>query len=98
MNSLVIQVTCRDGTANVGRVLEVVTENDLEHLMQLFEGKAVEMEWQSMMERTTPNMAYQAWRHEPKVNVTQRSHLLSTHIILLLHLLFSTLTIFSAIS
>ncbi|OWM68181.1 uncharacterized protein LOC116208181 [Punica granatum] len=53
-------------TPNVGRESEVVTENDLEHLLQLYDGKAGEMEWQSMMERTTPNMAYQAWRHEPK--------------------------------
>lgn len=48
----------------------MVSETDLEHLSQLFEGKAEEMEWQSMMERTTPNMAYQAWRHEPKVNIS----------------------------
>lgn len=26
------------------------------------------MEWQSMMERSTPNMSYQAWRHEPEVD------------------------------
>jgi hypothetical protein len=45
-----------------------VTENDLEHLLHLLEGKDVEMEWQSLMERSTPNMAYQAWRHEPEVD------------------------------
>lgn len=45
---------------------DIVTESDLEHLLHLLEGKAGEMEWQNMMERTTPNMAYQAWRHEPK--------------------------------
>lgn len=25
------------------------------------------MEWQFLMERSTPNMAYQAWRHEPEI-------------------------------
>lgn len=45
---------------------DIVTENDLEHLLQLLEGKVGEMAWQNMMERSTPNMAYQAWRHEPE--------------------------------
>lgn len=27
------------------------------------------MEWQSLMERSTPNMSYQAWRHEPEVDI-----------------------------
>lgn len=44
----------------------VVAENDLEHLLQLFDGKDGEMAWQSMMERSTSNLAYQAWRHEPE--------------------------------
>ncbi|KAL3507700.1 hypothetical protein ACH5RR_033082 [Cinchona calisaya] len=43
----------------------VVTENDLELLLHLLDGKDGEMAWQSMMERSTPNLAYQAWRHEP---------------------------------
>lgn len=42
----------------------VITENDLEHLLHLLDGKDGEMAWQSMMERSTPNLAYQAWRHE----------------------------------
>lgn len=53
-----------------GRVQDIVTENDLEHLLHLLEGKDREMEWQSMMERSTPNMAYQAWRHEPETGPT----------------------------
>ncbi|XP_059448638.1 uncharacterized protein LOC132179863 [Corylus avellana] len=52
------------------RVQDIVTENDLEHLLHLLEGKDREMEWQSMMERSTPNMAYQAWRHEPETGPT----------------------------
>ncbi|KAG9143077.1 hypothetical protein Leryth_006334 [Lithospermum erythrorhizon] len=41
-----------------------VTDNDLKHLLLLLEGKDGEMVWQSMMERSTANMSYQAWRHE----------------------------------
>lgn len=48
------------------RQQDIVTENDLAHLLHLLEGKEGEMEWQNMMERTTPNMSYQAWRHEPE--------------------------------
>ncbi|MBA0857871.1 hypothetical protein Goshw_018427 [Gossypium schwendimanii] len=48
------------------RQQDIVTENDLAHLLNLLEGKEGEMEWQNMMERTTPNMSYQAWRHEPE--------------------------------
>ncbi|KAE8690501.1 Polyketide cyclase/dehydrase and lipid transport superfamily protein isoform 2 [Hibiscus syriacus] len=45
---------------------DIVTENDLAHLLYLLEGKEGEMEWQYMMEKMIPNMSYQAWRHEPK--------------------------------
>ncbi|OMO95566.1 hypothetical protein COLO4_15793 [Corchorus olitorius] len=48
------------------REQDIITENDLAHLLHLLEGKDGEMEWQSLMERTTPNMSYQAWRHEPE--------------------------------
>ncbi|XWS39242.1 hypothetical protein CRYUN_Cryun18bG0033800 [Craigia yunnanensis] len=47
------------------REQDIVTENDLMHLLRLLEGKDGEMEWKSMMERTTSNMSYQAWHHEP---------------------------------
>lgn len=46
---------------------DIVTESDLEHLLQLLEVGNANMEWQSMMDKTTPNMRYQAWRHEPEV-------------------------------
>ncbi|ESR33364.1 hypothetical protein CICLE_v10005003mg [Citrus x clementina] len=60
-----------DGDASPGaRTAEkeqhVVTENDLEHLLQLLERKDGEMEWQTLMEKSTPNMTYQAWRCEPE--------------------------------
>ncbi|KAE8686737.1 TPX2 family protein, putative isoform 1 [Hibiscus syriacus] len=48
------------------RQQDFVTENDLAHLLHLLKGKEGEMEWQHMMEKTTPNMSYQAWRHEPE--------------------------------
>ncbi|XP_008805969.1 uncharacterized protein LOC103718779 isoform X1 [Phoenix dactylifera] len=46
---------------------DVVIEKDLEHLLHLLDGKAGDAVWQNQMERTTPNMIYQAWRHEPEV-------------------------------
>lgn len=46
---------------------DVVTENDLEHLLHFVDGRDEEIEWQSMMARSVPNMAYQAWLHEPEV-------------------------------
>lgn len=47
--------------------LDIVTEKDLEHLLHLLDVGNANMEWQSMMDKSTPNMSYQAWRHEPEV-------------------------------
>ncbi|CAH8385428.1 unnamed protein product [Eruca vesicaria subsp. sativa] len=55
----------RDDNTTV-REEEIVTENDLEHLLELLEVGNETREWQSMMDKTTPNMSYQAWRHEPE--------------------------------
>ncbi|KAF7837527.1 stAR-related lipid transfer protein 7, mitochondrial [Senna tora] len=49
---------------------DAVTQNDLEHLLHLLEGKDGVMDWQCFMERSTPNMSYQAWRHEPETGPT----------------------------
>ncbi|CAN0887207.1 StAR-related lipid transfer protein 7, mitochondrial [Linum grandiflorum] len=49
---------------------ELVTENDLEHLLFLLEGKDSQMDWQCIMEKTPPNMSYQAWRYEPQTGPT----------------------------
>ncbi|KAG7632257.1 START domain [Arabidopsis suecica] len=46
---------------------DVVTEKDLEHLLHLLEAGNASLEWQSMMDKSTPNMSYQAWRHEPEI-------------------------------
>ncbi|CAE6196651.1 unnamed protein product [Arabidopsis arenosa] len=54
------------GSDNAMVTEDIVTENDLEHLLQLLEVGNAAMEWQSMMDKTTPNMSYQAWRHEPE--------------------------------
>ncbi|XP_051152741.1 uncharacterized protein LOC127266524 [Andrographis paniculata] len=43
-----------------------VTEKDLEHLLSFLDGKDGKITWQNMMERSTSNMTYQAWRHEPE--------------------------------
>lgn len=52
------------------RISDRVTENDFDHLLYLLDGKDGEMTWQSMMEHSTSNMTYQAWRHEPQVGPT----------------------------
>ncbi|CAL5392572.1 unnamed protein product [Camellia sinensis] len=52
---------------------DVVTEKDVEHLLNLLESKDGEMGWQNLMERSTSNMAYQAWRHEPERHTKMRT-------------------------
>ncbi|KAJ6801015.1 uncharacterized protein M6B38_199365 [Iris pallida] len=53
--------------SEIERERDAVTEKDLEHLLYLLDGKVGDNFWQNMMERTTSNMTYQAWRHEPEV-------------------------------
>ncbi|KAF7144668.1 hypothetical protein RHSIM_Rhsim04G0190200 [Rhododendron simsii] len=48
------------------KIENVVAENDLEHLLRLLDNKDGEMGWQGLMERSTSNFTYQAWRHEPE--------------------------------
>ncbi|XP_050372593.1 uncharacterized protein LOC126790419 [Argentina anserina] len=52
------------------RVQDVVTGADLDHLVNLIGGRDGEMEWQSLMEKTTPTMAYKAWRYDPETGPT----------------------------
>ncbi|XP_052190753.1 uncharacterized protein LOC127800275 [Diospyros lotus] len=59
-----------DASAGASQIENVVTENDLEHLLHLLESKNGEMGWQNMMDRSTSNFAYQAWRHEPEMGPT----------------------------
>lgn len=49
----------------------LVTEEDLEHLYQLVEVKDGGRPWIPMMERSTPNMSYQAWRRDPEIGPPQ---------------------------
>ncbi|XP_077245535.1 uncharacterized protein LOC143885312 [Tasmannia lanceolata] len=49
---------------------DIVTEKDLEHLVHLLEGKIGDAAWQNFMDRSTPNMTYQAWRYEPEIGPT----------------------------
>lgn len=55
-------------SGNFGIEHEIVTERDLDHLIQLLDGKIGDAAWQHQMERTTSNMLYQAWRYEPEVH------------------------------
>lgn len=57
----------RPSNKGAQRVQDVVTEADLDHLVNLIGGRDGEMEWQSLMEKTTPTMAYKAWRYDPEV-------------------------------
>ncbi|XVE58272.1 hypothetical protein DITRI_Ditri04bG0157200 [Diplodiscus trichospermus] len=55
---------------NEGRS-SVVTEEDLKHLWQLVEMRDGGPSWIQMMDRSTPNMSYQAWRRDPKTGPPQ---------------------------
>lgn len=59
---------CADGRSFFMGKHDIVTEKDLEHLVQLLDNKeSGDTTWQHLMERTTSNMTYKAWRHEPEV-------------------------------
>ncbi|GER25736.1 polyketide cyclase/dehydrase and lipid transportsuperfamily protein [Striga asiatica] len=49
----------------------VVNEDDVKHLHRLVEEKDGGPSWIKMMERSTPNMSYQAWRRDPKTGPPQ---------------------------
>ncbi|XP_061354434.1 uncharacterized protein LOC133299050 [Gastrolobium bilobum] len=49
---------------------DIVTQTDLENLLHLLDGKDGVMDWQIFMDRTTPSMQYQAWRHDPETGPT----------------------------
>nr|XP_010934199.1 uncharacterized protein LOC105054408 [Elaeis guineensis] len=48
-----------------------VMEEDLEHLIQLVEVTDGGPMWHQMMDRSLPNMSYQAWRRDPKTGPPQ---------------------------
>eukprot|EP01018_Ginkgo_biloba_P017504 Gb_41773 [translate_table: standard] len=50
---------------------EVVNLEDLENLCLLLEEKDGGPVWQQMMDRSTLNMSYQAWRREPEIGPTE---------------------------
>ncbi|KAJ7959428.1 StAR-related lipid transfer protein like [Quillaja saponaria] len=52
-------------------ISNAVTEEDLEHICQLVEEKDGGPSWIHMMDRSTPNMSYQAWRRDPKTGPPQ---------------------------
>ncbi|TVU41938.1 hypothetical protein EJB05_15498, partial [Eragrostis curvula] len=57
-----------DGRAVFEGERDIVTERDLEHLLQLLDNmESGDSSWQHLMERTTSNMIYKAWRREPEV-------------------------------
>ncbi|CAD6220847.1 unnamed protein product [Miscanthus lutarioriparius] len=63
--------SCRRGPGRRRTIFEgeqdTVTEKDLEHLLQLLDNKeSGDTARQNLMERTTSNMTYKAWRREPE--------------------------------
>lgn len=60
--------SCAHGRSIFEGKHDIVTEKDLDHLVQLLDNKeSGHTTWQHLMERTTSNMTYKAWRHEPEV-------------------------------
>ncbi|PSS04499.1 StAR-related lipid transfer protein like [Actinidia chinensis var. chinensis] len=49
----------------------VVTQEDLEHLCHLVDRTDGGPPWKHMMERSTPNMRYQAWQRDPETGPPQ---------------------------
>ncbi|KAK0592633.1 hypothetical protein LWI29_022552 [Acer saccharum] len=56
---------CSTSKLNEKRI-NIVTEDDLEHLWKLVEVKDGGPAWIQMMDRSTQTMSYQAWRRDPK--------------------------------
>ncbi|GLJ45419.1 hypothetical protein SUGI_0956210 [Cryptomeria japonica] len=50
---------------------EIVTFEDLRNLFCLLEDKDGGPVWQLMMDKSTPNITYQAWRRDPEIGPTQ---------------------------
>jgi hypothetical protein len=68
MNCLLSSSFYTNGRAIFEGEHDIVTEKDLEHLLQLLDNKeSGDTTWQHLMERTTFNMTYKAWRWEPEV-------------------------------
>ncbi|KAE8712814.1 hypothetical protein F3Y22_tig00110223pilonHSYRG00072 [Hibiscus syriacus] len=61
---------CSTSVVNEGRS-SVVTGEDLKHLWQLVEMRDGGPTWIHMMDRSTPNMSYHAWRRDPNTGPPQ---------------------------
>ncbi|XP_027914253.1 uncharacterized protein LOC114173824 [Vigna unguiculata] len=69
-DSNAIERTTRSGDWAEESGQDTVTQADLEHFLHLLEGKVGLMDRQCFMERSTPNMQYKAWRHDPETGPT----------------------------
>ncbi|KAG6534291.1 uncharacterized protein LOC121985368 [Zingiber officinale] len=72
-NSLAAEAvdTSADEKLIYGSQEPVVTDEDLEHLFRLVEETDGGQVWQKMMDKSLPNMTYQAWKREPKTGPPQ---------------------------
>ncbi|RDY10652.1 StAR-related lipid transfer protein 7, mitochondrial, partial [Mucuna pruriens] len=70
-DSNAIARTARSGDRAEEREQDTVTQTDLEHFLDLLEGKdGVMLDWLCFMERSTRNMQYKAWRLDPESGPT----------------------------
>lgn len=59
---------CSEPDAKERTKKEVVTNEDLDKLMTLANGKDGGPEWQIFLDKSIHDLKYQAWRREPEVN------------------------------
>lgn len=66
-----MHVTCSSSGGESEKGLRsIVTEHDLQNLCKLVGEKDGGPAWIQMMDRSTPNMTYQAWRRDQEVFLT----------------------------
>ena len=60
---------CTSNTSdhNAGQETLAIMDEDLEHLCNLLQAKDGGLVCHKVMDRSTPTMYYQAWRHDPEV-------------------------------
>lgn len=64
---------CASSSNFEGENLNVVNGDDLEYISKLVDEKDGGPAWIQMMDRSTSNMSYQAWRRDPEVPPLQHN-------------------------
>ena len=63
---------CLGRSSEMGNEELAVGKDDLVNLWRLVEGNDGGLPWIKMMEKSLPNMTYQAWRRDPPVGDTSQ--------------------------